>query len=438
MAARAAAVIATVALVLAGRQPVQAAFGPAKTVKLANGAIVASQNTPGGNLINAQIFVPTGLISQPASAAGVAGVVARMVLATPVEGQATVTEVAARLGAAVDFTLEPDDSRFSIECRPDDFPRLLRDLAVAIQNPSRAAFAAARNQALEAADRASKNPVLAVYGMVRQVRYSGTGYAFPDGGSAVSLRSLAATDASRFAGMHLHGQGTIVALVGDVRAEAIEAAQREFGSLPPTANSSLPVPPAVRRRHEVVAHRVVEAPWVGLGFDAPSQFSRDFPAMLVIQALLGRPTNLEALAQTSSGSAAGPEAFVGPFYQYAAQPGTLAFFLGGANADIDQSITNLELAVGRLRTKPVSPVLMAQARRVATGDFYMQFVEPGQVAWLLGRSAGAPQGPAYENGMAGQIAVVSPADVQRVARRYLTNEVVAVLLPREDVTPANP
>jgi predicted Zn-dependent peptidase len=58
----------------------------------------------------------------------------------------------------------------------------------------------------------------------------------------------------------------------------------------------------------------------------------------------------------------------------------------------------------------------------------------GDAAWLLGRSATSPDGPNFENLVPVRIAHVSAADIQRVARHYLSGEILGIVLP-ETSTP---
>jgi zinc protease len=179
----------------------------------------------------------------------------------------------------------------------------------------------------------------------------------------------------------------------------------------------------------VVVHRSVHAPWVGVGYQAPSQYSRDFPAMLVVSALLGQSGDAGALSFGSQAPL--PEDFVGAYYQYEAQPGSLIIFLNGTEgSSIDQSIQELQLAIARLRAQSLPASVVDHGRRLAIGQYYMSVTTLGELAGLEGRAAMSPQGLSYVDAVPRAIARVSAADIRRVAQTYLKHETVGIVLPQ--------
>jgi zinc protease len=172
----------------------------------------------------------------------------------------------------------------------------------------------------------------------------------------------------------------------------------------------------------------VSAPWVAVAYEAPSQYSSDFATMLVIEALLGSGGDVHAFNYTSNELA--PQDFIGAYYQYEASPGSMIVFLGGANENLDQSVRDLETGIARLRGDHIENTLVAEAKKTALGDYFLSVTRFDDLAWLLGRAAASPEGVAFENNLPTRIMSVSPADIQRVARRYLTKETIAIVLPQ--------
>jgi zinc protease len=365
-------------------------------------------------------------VQQPAGKAGVAAVAASVVLNTPVEGSKDVRAVAEDLGATASYTVDPLDTRFTIECASTDLPRLLGDLSAAIARPDLTQFSTSQSSTLTAVHTAVADPVLVAYAMIRQAQYAGTGYADPDAGRAISLAALGKDDVASFVGLYRNGHGTVVSLAGDVTADGLAAARSSvagFAAGPAVAAAA--TTHATNRGSEIVAHRDVAVPWVAVGYSAPSQFSPDFAAMLVIEALLGRGGDVHAFSYGSD--ATPPDDFVGGYYQYEAQPGSFIEFYNGAN--VDQDLRDLSDGIGRLRTSPLAPDLLDQAKRAALGAFLTSVTTLDDRSWLLGRSAVSPSGAAFENRLPAAIAAVTAADVERVARAYLTTQTVAVVLP---------
>jgi zinc protease len=405
-------------------------FATATQERLPNGVILADQPSGDLPLVGAQIFLPAGLAQQPSGKAGVAAIAAQVVLQTPVEGSATLADVVRQVGGSITYTLDPLDTRFYLECRVGDFPRLVHDLRSALGHPDLSRVAAVRETTLTQATNAAQNPLEATYLMVRQVNYSGTGFAFPDEGDPLTVARIVPSDVAAFAASYQHANGTIVAVVGLVTPAALDAVRRDFGTFTPEPVAPPPSPAAIARLHQVVAHRQVPAPWVAIAYQAPDQYSADFAAMLVIEALLGSGGDIHAFTFTSDTPL--PDDYVGAYYQYEAQPGSMIVFMGGESANLDQSVRDLETGIARLRGENLSPQLIEEGKKLALGAYYLSANTLRDQAWLLGRSAASPQGVAFENLVPQRILAVSAADIQRVARRYLTRETIAIVLPRQE------
>ncbi len=418
----------TIALMLGCVQRAPAAAGPfpdAAVTSLSNGAIVAAQTSPDTPLVDVQMFLPAGAAQQTFAKAGVAGVTASLVLATPVERGVSLSQAASALGASLTYTIDPSDTRFSIECKAADLPRLLGDLAAAARAPDAVNLEPVKKAAIATARKAISDPAMTAFAMIRESRFAGTAYARLDQGTPTSLQSIGAADVAAFAAAYRHGPGTTVALVGDVTPEALAAAKSAVADFSSKPGIALATPSATTRTQELVAHRDVTAPWVAVGYTAPSQYSADFPAMLVIESLLGRGADTHALAYGSGSSV--PEDFVGGFYQFEAQPGLFIEFFNGAN--IDKDLHDLDDGIVRLRGTTLPSQLLTTARSAALGTYLTSARALDDQSWLLGRAALSPQNAGFENALAARIGSVSAADVQRVARRYLASQTIAVVLP---------
>lgn len=424
----AAALTAALLLAAAPAPPALPSFAPATELTLGNGVIIASQPANDLPLVGAQIFLPAGLAQQAADKAGIAALTASLVLQTPVEKSTTLAQSVAAAGGSLAYTLDPTDTRYYLECRDSDYPRLLHELLGALAHPDLSMLAAQRAKTLAGANALTGNPLETAYAMVRQIRYRGTGFAMPDQGSAITVAGLSAADITSFVDRYRRGAGTIVALEGAVTQSIVDTTSHEFAALPATAAQPAPAASPVDRMHQVVAHRNVAAPWVAVAYEAPNQYSADFATMLVIEALLGAGGDVHALASASNEPM--PDDFIGAYYQYEAKPGSMIVFLGGPSASLDQSVRDLETGIARLRGDNLSGQLIADAKRRALGEYFLSVTNLDDLGWLLGRSAASSEGVAFENTVPQRINAVSAADIQRVARRYLTKETIAIVLPQ--------
>lgn len=401
-------------------------FPASQTTTMGNGVIIAAQSSTETPIVSVNIFLPAGAAQQPVDKSGVAGVTAALILATRVDGTRTLSDVANDDGAMLSYTIDPESTRFSIEGRASDIPALIGDLATAMKAPDLAALPNVRRAALKTAHDAIADPAMTVFSMVRQSQFDGTGYAKLDQGDPTSLERLSAADVGAFSAQYRHGRGTVVALTGNVTTASIDAAKSAFGDFASTSAPRGAAAPKLRP-HELVAHRAVPAPWVAVGFSVPSQFSSDFPVMLVIEALLGRGGDVHSFSYGSDAEL--PDGFVGGYYQYEADPGMLVEFYNGP--DIFDDLRTLNVGISRLRTSALPSSLLDEAKASAQGTFLTSVATLDDQSWLLGRSILSPSGVAFEDDLPARIAKVTPADVERVAKAYLGTQILALVSPNQ-------
>lgn len=401
-------------------------FPGAATETLPNGVILATQGSTETPIESVNVFLPAGAAQQPLDHSGIAGVTAAVILATRVDRDRTLAQIAADAGASLSYTIDPEDTRFSIECKDGDLPRLISGLSAAIKAPDAAALPSVRDEAMKAARDAIADPSMTVYAMVKQSEFAGTGYAMFDQGSPTALAAITSADVDAFAGQYRHGHGTVIALSGYGTPASYDAVRSAFLGFPPNEAPHAVAPPKIRA-NELVAHRAVAAPWVAVGYSVPSQFSPDFPVMLVIEALLGRGGDVHSF---SYGSAAQlPAGFVGGYYQYEAEPGMLVEFYNGV--DIVSELRTLNTGVTRLRSSTLPAALINEAKSSAEGTFLTSIATLDDQSWLLGRSVLSPSGISFENQLPARIKAVTPADVRRVAQKYLGTQTLAVVSPNQ-------
>jgi predicted Zn-dependent peptidase len=183
---------------------------------------------------------------------------------------------------------------------------------------------------------------------------------------------------------------------------------------------------------EVIAHRDISAPWLIAQYPAPNVGSRDFGPMLVLSAFLRR--TLSDVAQvpgvvtpTFVSHAVGAE------YAYDRSPAHLVLYVNGGIGNPTRtfatalSIVNV-LAATRLQGS------IDQFKAQAAGDFATGATTLETRAWLAAVFARGVASPDFLDRALQAIAATTPADVQRVARVYLGNPSIALVLPRDGST----
>ena len=211
----------------------------------------------------------------------------------------------------------------------------------------------------------------------------------------------------------------VLAVSGDVKsAEVLAQVQRLFGAMPAgkAPAPSIPALPAVAASREVLVVPGAQAQ-IFMGTLAPPFTHPDYAPLKVMTAILGGGMasrffsdlrDKQALAYTTGA-------------QYHPRLDTSGFvaILGTAPANVPKAEAALREQLARIQSEPASAEEVAVARSYVIGSQAMDRRTNARQAWYLGAAELAGVGHEFFDAYVGNVRKVTPADVQRVARRYL-------------------
>ncbi len=379
-----------------------------------------------------QIDLRAGLDRQRESENGIAALDARLLARTPVElgGLSLPLEEAIRSeGGALGIHVHDDRVAIELAGLPEAMPRLLDVLATAMNAPdfSLAAVTAARRALLDRiAERQQNNWELATEMLRRSLARSGN-LAMPRDGTPFSVQHLSIAQARAFY-LWNYRRGDITSTIVGERAPGLRAAlARISAALPGGTSPSVSSPPLVLDASTLILRttRPTLSTLIVASFLAPKPTSADFPAMLVEAALMKR-----ILAETA-GLPKGLDAYYlsrsyGARYRPLGGRPQLLLYASGAVGHPDQLIGGA-LALSQMIGSGKLHGNIDRLKSQAIGDFARQESDPRVRLRLLRiyRAAGGTGDPVARTIAA--IAKVTPADLARVAKRYLVHPTIAVV-----------
>ncbi|MBD5604570.1 MAG: insulinase family protein [Candidatus Eremiobacteraeota bacterium] len=376
-----------------------------------------------------QIFVAAGLDRQPPNRSGVSALVAECVLATPIDGTPLRDAIAAR-GGSVSYTVDGRSVHYYLEASPDRLPAAVTLFGRALAAPdfSSATIAAARAALTERIDQAQGNALAVGIQMFRQSYYTG-GSGMPALGMTTTIAQLGPSDVRAFYAATYVRSAITASAAGRTSADlgsALATLAGGLGSGPVSAvdERARAIPVSAPR---IVAHRDVAAPWIVVGYAAPSPGSKDFGAMLVLQSLLAG-----AFARSSTTSLGFVEKSVGAFYLYDSSPASLVVYVNGSETEPTMALRGLLLVSRSLTLKPLGADALKRFKAAAEGQFLTDSVNLSDRSYLLGTLSAQGLGPDSINGALAALENTTPLDVQRVAKKYLQRYIVALVLPRQN------
>jgi len=118
------------------------------------------------------------------------------------------------------------------------------------------------------------------------------------------------------------------------------------------------------------------------------------------------------------------------FYDPTREPGALILYLGTAPGNAARAEEALRKEIERIRSEPVGAEELARAKGFLLGNYTMDRRTNGRLAWYLAFYETEGVGQKFPDEYRRAIEAVTPADVQRVARTYLSTTTTVVLKPK--------
>ncbi|MBA2305693.1 MAG: insulinase family protein [Acidobacteria bacterium] len=266
---------------------------------------------------------------------------------------------------------------------------------------------------------------------IDELAYDNFAYKHSVIGSMADLGAATVDDVASFFKTYYAPNNAVIAIVGDVDAKAtLEKVRKYFEQIP-----SQPAPPPVdmtepaqtAERRTTIDDALARLPRLDMAYKIPPANSADSDALSVLSTILsgGRSSRLyESIVrqkQLSSGVSAGAVQGRGPgLFRFTGTP-----LPGKTPAELEAAIDE---EIGKIQSTPIADWELQKARNSARAGFIGGLRSTLNRAIELSENATAFNDPGRINTRADQIAKVTAADVQRVAKQYLvqTNRTVVV------------
>ncbi|HVA33750.1 MAG TPA: insulinase family protein [Candidatus Baltobacteraceae bacterium] len=403
------------------------------TVESTDGTTIVRQVDARSPLVGVVLVLRAGLDRETMRQNGLAALTAETILRTPVSSPAMpLEEAVAANGGSVHVTVDPSNVRFYIESLAVDAPTVLALVRQALAAPDTGAATvrSARATLVRQIAQAQQYALQVGLDMLNAASSQQANAGLPAMGTPASLAQLDSNDVAAFYRTYYRRGGAYVSAAGRLDALDADVLTGLADALAP--GTTLPVSVHVAQlhgaSHEIVTHRDVSSPWLIAQYSAPGIDSKDFGPMLVLAAFVKR--TLSDIAQVPGVvSATFASRSVGTVYSYDRAPAHLVLYVNGGIGNPSRafatalSIVNV-LAATRLQGS------IDDFKAEAAGDFATGATTLETRAWLAAVFAQGSASPDYLDRALRAIAATSPADVQRVARRYLGKPTIALVLPR--------
>jgi predicted Zn-dependent peptidase len=401
-------------------------------MRLPNGLTVLVRENPEAPVVAYSLMVRMGTRTETPDNAGISNLLQQMLVrgTEKLDGE-QIAEAADRMGGGIDAYGDADYSEITATALSRNWQEMLELVGDCVLRPTLpdGTVQAVRNFLVRQIRNRGDKPFDVASDRMRASLFGSNPYAWDPLGRRQSVEKLdRGALIAYYRRFYVPGQ-IVLAVSGDVKSGDVMAqVQRIFGTMAPgkVEMPAAPAPPPMAASRETVVVPGAQAQ-ILMGTLAPSLTDPDHPPLKVLTALLGggmasrffsELRDQQALAYTT-------------LAVYPSRIDTSAFvaILGTAPENVSKAEPALVQQLERIRNQAASDDEVAVARAYVVGSQAMDRRTNARQAWYLAFYETAGVGYEFLERYAVAVKNVTPAEVQRVAKKYLSVVRTVVVQP---------
>ncbi len=378
-------------------------------------------------LVNLQLLIRAGTLEEPQGKEGLANLTASLLMnGTKSRTSAKIAEELDFMGAKLSASGGDDFATVSLTVLKKDLGPALELVKDILMNPT---FPAAEVQRKVSQFKAAliseeDEPMTVASRAFVKDLYGAFPYGHPVLGTQAGLSAITRGDLVEFHRKYYRPNNAVLSLVGDLAPEeAQQWVTKTFGgwtasSIPP---AKLPAIPELTQRKVVEINKDITQANIILGSLGITRKNPDFYALQVMNYILGGggfSSRLMDDIRVNRGLAYSVSSSFSP----GLEPGPFVVSLETKNATAGEAITQVVEQLRRIRTQPVTAEELKNAKSYLIGSFPRKMDSMSKRAWLLAYVEVYGLGLDYPWRYPELIEHLTPADIQKVAEKYIHPE----------------
>jgi zinc protease len=409
---------------------------PAENVRqerLENGLTVIVRENPVAPVVAVALLVRMGTRWETASNAGISNFThAVMVKGTAKRSGGDIAEAVASLGGKISASGDVDYSGIQGTALARFWRELLDITAELARSPRFAPEEVDRERdwLLSRLQRRRDNAAARAFDELYAALYGPHPYGLVSLGTRESLSRIDHPAIVAWYRAFYRPERMVLAVSGQVSAaEVVAEARRLFGPLPGAALPPDPALPApAPKAGRFVVEQASQQTQILVGSVAPAMDHPDYAAVKVLSTILGGGMAGRLFVELRDKSALAYTA--ASYYDPVREPGALVLYLGTAPDNAARAEQALQQEIQKIRDVAVPADEVARAKGYLLGRYAMDRRTNERLAWYLAFYEVQGVGRAYPDRYRARVESVTPADIQKAAKTYLTNTTTIILGPR--------
>ena len=417
--------------------PTRVAPSPARSVAVApvtrtvlpNGMTLLVQESPFEDIVAVELLVRAGLQQEGSNLAGLTNLIQGL-LSDRITKDDSGEDLVEVTGSIVQTTAEPDYARISLVTTPEHLDQMMGRLGKALRQrvSTTPEVDRARERVMQELQ-GNQAAFAALYEIFLDNFYRYHHYKRTTAGVEGSIRRVDPQMVDTYFQRYYTPNRMVLSVCGKVnQASVADLARREFLELQPRKENSVEIqwePKASEK--EVFLSANSRLAWVFLGYPAPSLGSKDYAAMRMLQGILGE--GLSSRLWTELREKRGLAYELGSLYPELEGPSHMLAYIVTRPNSVGESRRRILEEVDRIKKETVSIQELEDTRRKLTGNYLLERETNQGKAFHLALAEALGLGYEEDLDFLKQLDAVQPADLQRVARQFLSEYTLIVARP---------
>jgi predicted Zn-dependent peptidase len=399
-----------------------------------NGLTMIVKPNPANEVVSVQALIRMGGIYEPQSKRGLSKLMQQVLLkGTTTRGAKEIVLETESVGASIDAGLA--DSGYgsvSLKTTLAGFEQSLPVFLDILKNPAFGPreFAKEKQLMLQQLTATNDDPADTAYLNFRSLFYGDYPLGMKSEEIAKMVGLLTRDDLVDWYQKTYVPNNMVISIVGNVDPERMSKIfQDALGAWTkgkgPTITSAVVSP--LDHDRQIIKTRDSQAIFMILGYPAPDIFSGDYPAMEVLNYVLGGDMGSRLFVELRDKKGLAYNVSTG--YYPSNYPSNIFAFMATAPRNYNSAREGIINEFRRITTEPVSPEELKNAKQALKGSFLMSHETNASQGRYLGSFELLGLGYQYGQTYPGLIDKVTAEDIQRVARKYFRHYVLSVLTP---------
>lgn len=405
------------------------AGGNVSEFTLSNGLKVLYSEVKDNPLVTAQLFLQGGSINEKPAEAGLASFTQSLLFqGTKTRAAEQLAQEVEDIGGNLSSDSEHDYSSLGISLMDTNFDKAMEILADVAFNPSFPEDEIEKERENTLAGILSRKDQIfsAASDLFGKTFYGDHPYSWPDSGKAETVAKFKRADLVRWHSDHYSANNMLLVIAGNVPQDAARAAAEKYFSKAPAgkASPSFPAAKAPGRKEVSEKSKKFRQAFYMIGYPAPNLKDRDFASLKVLNALLGGRMSGRLFIELREKLSLAYE--VSSFYPSRRELSRFVVYLGLEARNLPVARERIQEILAEIKENGVPQQELDETKRYIRGVYLLDHQTIGRQAWYLGFWETVGRGYTYDARYLDELNAVTTEDIQRVARKYFTDQNVQI------------